>query len=207
MSPESPDDGSDQTPVGHYSSRDVRVQLVALGFAFYAAVFIVCHLLSLVVSRTYRSLPAKEKVFWDLAATRAMFGVQSTVAGLRVLTGDSAVSADRVSGQDDFSWFTVLTATGFFAFENAALHVSGAAFRSFDLPLATHHFFALSGFAGVAVCDSLGHYLPMVTLLLEVSTPFTCVSWMLLKVRSMVELFKTKARILVIYFGSCLQGA
>uniref|UniRef100_A0A8D3A5M3 CLN8 transmembrane ER and ERGIC protein n=1 Tax=Scophthalmus maximus TaxID=52904 RepID=A0A8D3A5M3_SCOMX len=124
---------------------------------------------------------AKERVFWDLAATRAAFGVQSTVAGLWALTGDDALTADKVRGQEDWSWFNVLTATGFFAFENVALHASSVAFWSFDLPLATHHFFALSGYAGAVVWDSLGHFLPMVTLLLEVSTPFTCISWMLLK--------------------------
>ncbi|KAE8289747.1 Protein CLN8 [Larimichthys crocea] len=130
---------------------------------------------------TYNALVAKEKVFWNLAATRAAFGIQSSVAGLRALTEDSALTRDRVRGQEDWSWFNVLTATGFFVFENVALHTSSVVFRSFDLPLATHHFFALSGYAGAVVWDTHGHFLPMVTLLLEMSTPFTCISWMLLK--------------------------
>ncbi|KAK0141368.1 Protein CLN8 [Merluccius polli] len=167
--PLSPDDGAGQSTMDLYASWDVRFQMVGLGFGVYAAIFLICHLLSSALSRTYRSLLTKEKVFWDLAATRAVFGLQSTAAGTRWAAGTG------------FSWFHVLTATGFFVFENVALHVSGAAFGSLDLPLAAHHFFALSGYAGVVVCDSLGHYLPMVTLLLEVSTPFTCISWMLLK--------------------------
>ncbi|XP_061599117.1 protein CLN8 [Cololabis saira] len=168
-------------PSAAYFSWDFRFQLIGLGFGFYSSVFLLSHLLSLTLSRTYNSLPAKEKVFWNLAATRAAFGIQSSVAGLRALTEDSALSRRRVRGQEDWSWFHVLTATGFFVFENVALHVSNVAFRSFDLPLATHHFFALSGFAGAVVWDSQGHYLAMVTLLLEMSTPFTCISWMLLK--------------------------
>ncbi|KAJ7988904.1 hypothetical protein DPEC_G00314020 [Dallia pectoralis] len=164
-----------------YSAWDLRLQVIGLGFAFYTAVFLVTHLVSRTFSQTYRSLPAKEKVFWSLAATRAAFGLQSTVAGLRTLTEDSAMSRDRVTGQEDWSWFTLLAATGFFLFENVALHTSGVVFKSFDLPLATHHFFALSGFAGAVFWDSTGHYLAMVTLLLEMSTPFTCVSWMVLK--------------------------
>lgn len=174
-------DGPGQSNMDYYSSWDTRVQLVGVSFAFYAAIFLICHLLSVVLSRTYRSLLTKEKVFWDLAATRAVFGVQSTIAGLYVLTQDSVLSRNQVSGKDDFSWFNVLTATGFFIFENMALHVSNVAFRSFDLPLATHHVFALSGYVAVVIWDSLGHYLPMVTLLMEVSTPFSCISWMLLK--------------------------
>ncbi|CAL8294267.1 unnamed protein product [Arctogadus glacialis] len=178
--PLSLDDRSGQSNMDYYTL-DVRLHLVGLGFAFYTAVFIICHLLSVVLSRTYRSLLTKEKVFWNLAATRAVFGIQSTVAGLCVLTKDSAVSRDQVSGKDDFSWFNVLTATGFFFFENMALHASNVVFRSFDLPLATHHFFALSGYVSLLIWDPLGHFLPMITLLLEVSTPFTCISWMLLK--------------------------
>ncbi|XP_034531076.1 protein CLN8 [Notolabrus celidotus] len=168
-------------PSAKYFSWDYRFQLIGLGFAFYTGIFILSHLLSVALSRTYKSLLAKEQVFWNLAATRAAFGIQSSVAGLRTLTEDSVLFKDRVRGQEDWSWFNVLTATGFFVFENVALHGSSVIFRSFDLPLATHHFFALSGYAGAVVWDSLGHFLPMVTLLLEMSTPFTCISWMLLK--------------------------
>lgn len=168
-------------PSAEYFLWDYRLQLIGLGFGFYAGVFFLAHFVSVALSRTYNSLLAKEKVFWDLAATRAVFGIQSTVVGLWTLTEDSLLTRDKVRGQEDWSWFNVLTATGFFVFENVALHASNVAFRSFDLPLATHHFFALSGYAGAVVWDSLGHFLPMVTLLLEMSTPFTCISWMLLK--------------------------
>lgn len=170
-------------PSAEYFSWDHRLYLISLGFAFYTAVFLLSHLLSAAFCSTYNSLLAKEKVFWNLAATRAVFGLQSIVVGLRALTEDSVITADKVRGQRDWSWFNILTATGFFAFENVALHGSNVVFRSFDLPLATHHFFALSGYFGAVVWDSLGHFLPMVTLLLEMSTPFTCISWMLLKVR------------------------
>ncbi|XP_068435781.1 protein CLN8 [Clinocottus analis] len=171
----------EQRPSADYFLWGYRLQLIGLGFGFYAGAFLLSHLLSAGLSRTYKSIKAKEKIFWNLAATRAVFGIQGTAAGLRALTEDSALTRDRVRGQEDWSWFNVLTATGFFAFENVALHASSVAFRSFDLPLATHHFFALSGFASMVVWSSSGHFLSMVTLLLEMSTPFTCISWMLLK--------------------------
>jgi len=47
---------------------------------------------------------------------------------------DSAVFSDKILGQEDWSWFNVLSATGFFLFENVALHGSNVVFRSFDLP-------------------------------------------------------------------------
>ncbi|XP_055361893.1 protein CLN8 [Betta splendens] len=184
-------------------SPDYRLQLIALGFGFYAAMFLLSHLLSAALTRTYSSLPAKEKVFWNLAATRAAFGIQSTVAGLRALTEDSPITRDRVRGQEDWSWFNVLTATGFFMFENVALHSSNVVFCSFDLPLALHHFFALSGYASAVVWDTLGHFLPMVTLLLEMSTPFTCISWMLLKAGWAPTLFWRANQWVMIHMFHC----
>ncbi|XP_066091389.1 protein CLN8 [Saccopteryx bilineata] len=164
-----------------YASWEVRWTLVAAGFVFYLGVFVVCHQLSSSLSATYPSLVAREKVFWNLAATRAVFGLQSTAAGLWTLLVDPVLQADKAHAQQSWSWFHVTTATGFFLFENVALHLSSLLFRTFDLFLALHHLFAFLGFLGVVVNLQAGHYLAMTTLLLEMSTPFTCVSWMLLK--------------------------
>ncbi|MGH0131054.1 UNVERIFIED_CONTAM: hypothetical protein FKN15_030216, partial [Acipenser sinensis] len=164
-----------------YFSWNVRYKVIAAGFIFYCAVFLLCHVVSACFSQTYCSLSAKEKVFWDLAATRAVFGIHSAIAGLWALLVDPVISADKVTTQQNWSWFTLLIATGFFLFENVALHGSNLVFRTFDMPLVIHHFFAFAGFSGAVIWDTIGHYLPMVTLLLEMSTPFTCVSWMLLK--------------------------
>lgn len=165
-----------------YTSGRVRGVLVAAGCAFYLGVFVVCHRLSSSLNATYRSLAAREQVFWNLAATRAVFGIQGTAAGLWALLLDPVLQADKALGQQDWCWFHITTATGFFFFENLALHVSNALFHTFDGFLAVHHLFAFLGFLGSSVNLQAGHYLPMVTLLLEMSTPFTCISWMLLKV-------------------------
>ncbi|XP_036985435.2 protein CLN8 [Artibeus jamaicensis] len=164
-----------------YTSWKVRSTLAVAGFASYLGVFLVCHQLSSSLSATYRALVAKEKVFWNLAATRAVFGVQSTAAGLWALLGDPVLHADKAHAQQGWSWFHIATATGFFFFENSALHLSNLRFRTFDPFLALHHLFAFLGFLGLLVNLQAGHYLAMATLLLEMSTPFTCVSWMLLK--------------------------
>lgn len=165
-----------------YASWKTRSTLVVAGFAFYLGVFVVCHQLSSSLNATYRSLGAKEKVFWNLAATRAVFGVQSTAAGLWALLVDPVLQADKARGQQNWCWFHVATATGFFFFENVAVHLSSLFFRTFDLFLVVHHLFAFLGFLGSVVNLKAGHYLAMTTLLLEMSTPFTCISWMLLKV-------------------------
>ncbi|XP_047405151.1 protein CLN8 isoform X2 [Sciurus carolinensis] len=164
-----------------YTSWETRSTLVVAGFVFYLGVFVACHQLSSSLNATYRSLGAREKVFWDLAATRAVFGIQSTSAGLWALLGDPVLQADKACGQQNWCWFHVTTATGFFFFENVAVHLSNLFFRTFDLFLVVHHLFAFLGFLGSAVNLRAGHYLAMTTLLLEMSTPFTCISWMLLK--------------------------
>ncbi|XP_010618669.1 protein CLN8 [Fukomys damarensis] len=164
-----------------YASWKIRCTLVVAGFVFYLGVFVVCHQLSSSLNATYCSLVAREKVFWDLAATRAVFGVQSTFAGLWALLGDPVLQADKALGQQNWCWFHVTTATGFFFFENVAVYLSSLFFRTFDLFLVVHHLFAFLGFLGLVVNLRAGHYLAMTTLLLEMSTPFTCISWMLLK--------------------------
>ncbi|XP_059838000.1 protein CLN8 [Hypanus sabinus] len=166
----------------NYSSWEVRCTLIVAGFMFYSVVFLLSHMLGLALSLTYRSLAAKEKVFWNLAVSRGLFGIQGLVAGLWALLKDPVLWADKTLGQQNWCWFNILTAFGFFLFENAALHGSNVVFKTFDLPLALHHFFAISGFGSTLIWDNIGHYLPMLILLLEMSTPFTCISWIMLKV-------------------------
>ncbi|XP_061478873.1 protein CLN8 [Rhineura floridana] len=161
---------------------EVRLKLVAAGFFVYLGVFFLSHCLSSWMVITYRLLPAKEKVFWNLAATRGVFGIQSCVAGLWALLLDPVFQADKVYSQQDWSWFNCLIASGFFLLENAAVHVSNVVFRTFDLFLVVHHFLAFGGFFGLVTNIKSGHYIPLMGMLLEMSTPFTCISWMLLKV-------------------------
>ncbi|XP_003412013.1 protein CLN8 [Loxodonta africana] len=186
-----------------YASWKIRLTLAVAGFFFYLGVFIVCHQLSSSLNATYHSLVAKEKVFWNLAATRAVFGIQSIAAGLWVLLVDPVLHADKALNQQNWSWFSVATATGFFFFENVAVHLSNLFFRTFDLFLATHHLFAFFGFLGLAVNLKAGHYLAMTTLLLEMSTPFTCISWMLLKAGWSESLFWKLNQWLMIHLFHC----
>lgn len=186
-----------------YASWKIRSTLAVAGFVFYLGVFVVCHQLSSSLNATYRSLAAKEKVFWNLAATRAVFGVQSTAAGLWALLGDPVLPADKALGQQNWCWFHITTATGFFFFENVAVHLSNLCFWTFDLFLVVHHSFAFLGFLGSTVDLRAGHYLAMTTLLLEMSTPFTCVSWMLLKAGWSDSLFWKVNQWLMIHAFHC----
>lgn len=195
-------------PTGMFSNTDyfswnVRFSFIACGFFFYLSISVVTHFLSLYFSSTYLLLNAKEKVFWILTTTRAVFGLQSLGAGLYTLLVDPVLSADIMMAQQGWSWFHILTAVGFFLFENVALHVSNMIFRTFDIPLAVHHFFAFLGYVAAVLWDTVGHYLPMVTLLMEMSTPFTCISWMLLKAGWASTLFWKTNQWIMIHMFHC----
>ncbi|NP_001087512.1 CLN8, transmembrane ER and ERGIC protein L homeolog isoform X1 [Xenopus laevis] len=186
-----------------YSSWNTCLIVSGAGFLGYLFLFVLCHLVSILVSATYRSLSAKEKVFWDLAVTRAVFGVQCIYAGLRALLIDPVLTADTITGQQSWSHFTILIAVGFFLFENLALHTSNLIFWTCDIFLAVHHFFAFLGYLAAAICNTGGHYLYMLSLLLEMSTPFTCISWMLLKAGSSNTLFWKVNQWIMIHMFHC----
>ncbi|KAM9195398.1 protein CLN8 [Mergus octosetaceus] len=160
---------------------EVRLTFLAAGFLIYLGVFLLSHSLSSWISTTYRALYAKEKVFWNMAVTRAVFGLQSCVSGLWALLIDPVFHADKVYSQQKWSWFNCLIAAGFFLLENVAVHVSNIVFRTFDVFLVVHHLLAFGGLAGLVINVESGHYLPLMGMLLEMSTPSTCISWMLLK--------------------------
>ncbi len=45
-----------------YSSQDIQLKTISLGFVFYTIIFLLAHVLSNLLFHTYRSLSAKEKV-------------------------------------------------------------------------------------------------------------------------------------------------
>lgn len=49
-----------------YSSQDIQLKIIGLGFIFYAFIFLLSHILSNLLFYTYRSLSAKEKVPFNM---------------------------------------------------------------------------------------------------------------------------------------------
>ncbi|XP_039178518.1 protein CLN8 [Crotalus tigris] len=187
----------------NYFLWEVRLALVAIGFFLYLGIFCFSHFLSSWLSMTYRSLPAKEKVFWNLTATRGVFGIQSCVAGFWALLIDPVFQADIVYSQQDWSWFSCLIASGFFLLENVAVHVSNFIFKTFDFFVVVHHFLAFGGFLGLIINIKSGHYIPLMGMLLELSTPFTCMSWMLLKAGRTNTFFWKASQWIMVHMFHC----
>ncbi|XP_074845013.1 protein CLN8-like isoform X2 [Carettochelys insculpta] len=164
-----------------YALWEVRLKLLAAGFFIYLCIFLLAHWLASWISATYHTLSAKVKVRSNIAITRAVFGIQCCVAGLWALLIDPVFQADKVYSQQNWSWFHCLIATGFILWENVIVHLSNIVFRTCDVFSVVHHLFALGGLLGLIINIKSGHYLPVMGLLLEMTTPSICLYWLLLR--------------------------
>ncbi len=161
-------------------SIETMLYTIIYTLVFFSIIFILSFLVSYNFHTFKNVLRTKEKVFWCLAFVRGFFGVTGTVIGVYFLLIDNTLKDDIVYGKTITSSLVIYYAIGFFLFECIALNVSSIVFRFFDGFLFVHHAFSLIGFS-LTGYYSQGHFFTAVGLILEASTPFTCVCWMLLK--------------------------
>ncbi|XP_074648005.1 protein CLN8-like [Tubulanus polymorphus] len=162
-----------------YYSSSVKAAIVGLSTASFFAVY----LLSAVLAQwswTYRNLRAKEKIFWNLTVMRGAFGIFGTLAGIWITWFDDELYKDVVFGTNATSHFILLVSVGFFVIECLVLTYSDVKYNSFNYMLHLHHWLALSGYLSCIVLNS-AHYFACVALMLEITTPFSCICWTLLK--------------------------
>lgn len=158
-----------------------KAYIIFYGVASCLVLFILCHCLSF-NSMTYRNLRAKEKVFWCLNLVRAVFGCVGAFFGCWFTLLDSSLHDDIANETNISSFIGLQLFVGFFVFECAALYLSNIVFRSFDPFLAAHHTLSLLG-GVLAAYYGKAHFIAMVALLLEMTTPFSCLCWTLIKAR------------------------
>ena len=168
--------------------------------------FLVLFFLSLLLSRLFvdsftRRLRAKEKVFWCLAIARATFGFGASVVSIWFLFFDDLLRKDVVHANNVTTFMAIYVTVGFFTFECVALFSSNIYFRFFDPFLFTHHFLSLVGYCIAIAFDGKGHFFAVVGLLLEMTTPFSCFCWMLLKCEmTSLRIWKLNQMVLVHLF-------
>ena len=162
------------------ASIGLKLWIVGLDLFVNVALFVFSYLLFLTFATFRSKLRSKEKVFWCLGFIRAIYGFVGFFFGFWYVALDDALHKDVVNAMTVSSFVSLHIFIGFFVFENAALLLSNVIFRSFDPFLSLHHGLSLLGGSMVAVLGK-GHYFSMVGLLLEMTTPFSCFCWMLLK--------------------------
>ena len=155
-------------------------------FSFYS--FLLCvflYLSSAVVSSligNYRQLAVRHKVFWNLAVVRALYGVFFTIIGAWGIFVSKQLDCDVVFGVSQTSHFAVVMTMGFFVFESLTLATFDVIFGSFNFLLHLHHWICLL-YSYLVLVTNVSHPIFVKGLVLESSTPFSAVSWLLLKCR------------------------
>ncbi|XP_019640801.1 PREDICTED: protein CLN8-like [Branchiostoma belcheri] len=167
--------------LGTVDYKQPLTKLVFIGgsLLFFTAVFVVCALGSYGI-KTYRNLRSREKVFWNLAVVRALYGVFCTVMGSWAIFWDEVAVQDVVHATTPTGFVTIYVTVGFFLFETLASTTSDLMFGKFNPLLNAHHLVSLLGHSLVAYYGCF-HYLGVGGLILEMSTPFSALCWVLLK--------------------------
>jgi len=127
-----------------------------------------------------RAMQFKQKVFTVLAVTRSLFGFFAIfLAGYSLLTTTN-LDRDVVFGRTNTCTLGTYTCFGFFIFELFLSVASDIYFKTFSKMLFAHHFLAMLWGLAVVYYDRYYSYFCK-GILLEMSTPFSCICFVLLK--------------------------
>ncbi|KAH3880135.1 protein CLN8-like [Dreissena polymorpha] len=158
---------------------NVKLNYIGLSFAFFCAVYGASSAVSSPLV-TYKNLRTKEKIFWNLAIVRAVYGIYCTVFGLWAIFVDTELEHDVVFATTPTSHFAMCTTVGFFIFECSMILWSDIYYKQFNLLLNLHHWLSLIAYSTLIYVKST-HFFGTRGLILEMSTPFSCLCWTLLK--------------------------
>ena len=184
-------------------STDTKLFTIFSTLAFFSVVFVLSYFASFTFHTFKNVLNTKEKVFWCLGFVRGVFGISSLAIGSYYLIFDDALKKDVVHGYTTFSVLAVYYSVGFFIFECLALYLSNIVFRFFDKFLFVHHTLSLLGFSVVTYNVTKANFFAVIGLVLEGSTPFTCLCWMLLKADLAHTLLWKLNQIVLVHFFHC----
>ncbi|XP_041347050.1 protein CLN8-like [Gigantopelta aegis] len=162
-----------------FSQTSVKLKFVFGAYFLFLGLYIMSHILAS-LTWTYRNLRTKEKIFWNLAIVRAVFGIFSGTVGAWAVFTTTILDVDRVFGKNQTSYIALCATVGFFIFECSAVLVSDFIYKSVSILLNIHHWLALIGYSCI-LFEEAGHTFGTKGLLLEMSTPFSALCWTLLK--------------------------
>ncbi len=180
----------------------VKVQVMALTFLATSIIFALSYIASFRFTVFKYHLRTKEKIFWCLAFVRAVWGFIAAFFGFWYLAIDNTLHIDVVHGNSESTFLVVYVCVGFFAFECLALFTSNFLFGNFDSFLTAHHLLSLTGYSIVAYYGK-AHFFAVVGMLLEMTTPFTCLCWMLLKAKLSHHWIWKANQILLVHLFHC----
>ena len=131
------------------------------------------------------------------------------VLSIVTLIGDKELRDDTVLGVTLSCQFFFTYIVGFFIFECSLLLFSDVAFGQRSYALLAHHFISLIGYS-IGLFWDHGYFIGALVVSLEMSTPFSCLCWVLLKMKLsqsllwfanqwiLVHLFHTRQNVLCV---------
>ena len=143
------------------------------------------------------------------SAVRSSFGTFSVVLFLITLLRDKELQDDIVLGRTLSCQFFFTYIVGFFVFKCSLLLLSDFLFGQRSYALLAHHSVTLIGFVIGLFLDH-GYFIGTLIVSIEMSTPFTCLCWVLLKMKLsksplwtanqwiLVHLFHTRQHVLCV---------
>ena len=158
----------------------VKATYISSAFGFFCVVYVISGALSAASTQAYRNLRTKEKIFWNLAVVRAVYGLFCIVFGTWAIFVDTELVNDVVFATTPTSHFAMTTTVGFFVFECAMILWSDIYYRQYNFLLNLHHWISLFAYSLLIYLGST-HFFGTRGLILEMSTPFSCLCWTLLK--------------------------
>jgi len=162
-----------------YKKMSVKLTFIVASLLTFTALFAAAAAASQMF-RTYRNLRMKEKVFWNLAVVRGTYGIFCITVGTWAIFVDTELVKDVVFATTPTSYFAMTVTVGFFIFECSALTFSDYYFKQSNFLLNLHHWVSLVAYSTLIYLEST-HFFGTRGLILEMSTPFSCLCWTLLK--------------------------
>ena len=162
-----------------YKKSSVKLSIIGVSVVFFSVVYVSSALIGS-FTYTYRNLRRKEKLFWNLAVVRAVYGIFGAVIGIWAIFVDKELEKDPVFATTPTSYLAFAVTVGFFIFECSALMVFDIVYRQMNILLNLHHWLALMGYGTVLLMES-AHFFGAKGLILEMSTPFSAICWTVLK--------------------------
>lgn len=162
-----------------FKQSHVKLAFIVGSFVFFSGIYLVSTVIS-AMTETYRNLRTKEKIFWHLAIVRAIYGIFCIIVGTWAVFFDTELQKDVSLATTPTSHIAMTTTVGFFVFECSMIMWSDIYYKQFNVLLNLHHWLALVAYTLVVYYDST-HYFGCRGLTLEMTTPFSCLCWTLLK--------------------------
>ena len=135
-------------------------------------------------------------MFWCLAVVRGTYGFIGSLGSAYARLFEETLLIDVSSTKTELGYILVLCHLGFFIFEWSAQTYFDLKFKTFSKALHAHHMISFIGYFNTVYLDE-GHYFPLTSFILEMSTIFSCICYILIK-SNLSDTFVWKANQLIL---------